>query len=68
MKIKTANELINAIQQYMLAYTEHVYSDFDYSKQLSKDEIIEIRNYLQSALRKANALYEALDNLEDIED
>lgn len=68
MRIKTANELINTLQQYTLAYTEHVYNDFDYSKQLSIDEVIDIRDYLQKALRKANALYEALDNLNDIED
>lgn len=68
MKIKTAFELVTAMQQYMLAYTEHAYSDYDYSELLSKDEVSEVCHYLQSALRKADALYEALDNLENIED
>lgn len=67
MKNRTAFELVKAMQEYLLAYTEHAYGDYDYSKLLSKDEVSEVCNYLQSALRKANALYEALDNLENIE-
>lgn len=68
MKDKTVFELVKIMQDYMLAYTEHAYADYDYSKLLSKNEIDEIRKYLQSALRKADALYEALDSFEDIED
>lgn len=67
MKNKTTFELVKTMQEYMLAYTGHAYCDYDYDKLLSKDEVGEVCNYLQSALRKANALYEALDSLENIE-
>lgn len=63
-----AERVMKKMQDYMLAYTEHVIDDYNYYKLLNKDEISEVINYLKSALGKAEALYEAWDSYENVQD
>lgn len=64
----TAIELLLEIQKYMLAYIEHAYADYNHDFLLNKDEIDETINYLESALRKAKALAEGLNNYDTLKD
>lgn len=63
-----AERLMNKMQEYMLAYIEHAYGDYNYDELLDKGEVEEAIQYLKKALRKAEALYEAWDSLEDVKD
>lgn len=68
MESCTAIELLLEIQNYMLSYIGHVSGDYNYDFLLSKDELDEVINYLESALRKAKALAEGLDNYDTLKD
>lgn len=63
-----ATGLMDCLQEYMQAYIGHAYGDYDYNKPLSKDDIDEIINYLNSALRKAETMQECFDSIDDAVD
>lgn len=68
MKSNSAIELLLEMQEYMLAYIGHAYGDYNYDFLLNKEELDEVINYLESALRKAKALVEGLDNYNTLKD
>ena len=61
MKNKTVTQLIKAMQIKALDAIDHACTDYDYIEKLSKDDIVEIRTWLQIALKQVDTLSEVVD-------